>query len=102
MFEIFKIVWDVLVLRDAARKGQLNWRIWTIAICFVLFLYGTGLPVTLLYEKYPGYKPLFIATLALDGLAFVWFMIWGVRRYLRQLATDKSAGAGSALTCFER
>ncbi len=69
----------------------MNWRIWGIAISFVLFLYGTALPVALLYEKRPGYKPLFIATLALDGCVFVWFMIWGLRRYLRQLATDKSA-----------
>ncbi len=92
MFEILKILWDVFVLRDASRKGQMNWRIWAIAISFVLFLYGTALPVTLLYEKKPAYKPLFIATLALDGLVFVWFMTWGVRRYLRQLSASKSVG----------
>ena len=85
MFELFKLLWDFVVLRDAARRGQLNWRIWVIAIGFVLFLYGTGLPVILLYEKNPQYKPLFIATLVMDGLVFAWFMIWGVRRYLRQL-----------------
>jgi hypothetical protein len=90
VFEILKILWDVFVLRDAARKGQLNWRIWIIAISFVLFFYGTGLPVTLLYEKNPQYKTLFVATLVLDGLVFVCFMIWGVRRYLRQLAGGKS------------
>jgi hypothetical protein len=92
MFEILKILWDVFVLRDAVRKGQMNWRIWAIAISFVLFLYGTALPVTLLYEKKPEYKPLFIATLALDGLIFVWFMTWGVRRYLRQLSARKPVG----------
>jgi hypothetical protein len=87
MFELVKLVWDVFVLRDAARKGQLNWRVWFVAVAFVLFLYGTGLPVSLLYDKYPQYKPLFIAILALDATVFVWFMIWGVRRYLRQMAT---------------
>jgi type VI protein secretion system component VasK len=90
MFEIFKILWDLFVLRDAARKGQMNWRIWVIAISFVLFLYGTGLPVALLYQKNPNDKTLFIATLALDGLVFVWFMVWGIRRYLRQMASAKS------------
>jgi hypothetical protein len=89
MFELFKLLWDVVVLRDAARKGQLNWRIWVVAIAFVLFLYGTGLPVALLYDKYPQFESLFIATLVLDGLVFVWFMIWGVRRYRRQLAMGK-------------
>ncbi len=93
MFELFKLAWDVFVLRDAARKGQLNWQVWVIAIGFVLFLYGTGLPVALLYEKHPQYKPLFIGTLALDGLVFIWFMIWGVRRYLRQIAAGKSSAA---------
>lgn len=35
MFEILKLLWDVVVLRDAARKGQLNWRIWPVpsALC---------------------------------------------------------------------
>ncbi len=94
MFEICKIVWDLVVLRDAARKGQMNWRMWVIAISFVLFLYGTALPVLLLYEKDPGYKGLFMATLAVDGLVFVWFMIWSLRRYLRPTATDNSVGEG--------
>jgi hypothetical protein len=95
MFELFKLAWDFFVLRDAARKGQLNWQVWVIAIAFVLFLYGTGLPVALLYDKHPQYKSLFIATLALDGLVFIWFMIWGVRRYLRLMAAGKSTAAAS-------
>lgn len=90
MLELFKLFWDVAVLRDAARKGQLNWRIWAIAIAFVIFLYGTGLPVALFYDKYPRHEALFIATLVLDGLVVLWFMIWGARRYLRQSAARKS------------
>lgn len=96
MFEIFKLAWDVFVLRDAARKGQLNWKTWVIAIGFVLYLYGTALPVAILYDKHPQYKLLFVAVLVLDGLVFIGFMFWGVRRYLRQgarcgvTATDQS------------
>lgn len=77
------------------RKGQLNWRGWVVAVAFVLFLYGTGLPVAMLYDKHPQYKVLFIATLAVDGLVFAWFMIWGVRRYLRLKATERPAAAPS-------
>ena len=91
MFEMFKLLWDVLMLRDATRKGQLNWRVWVIAIGFVLFLYGTGLPVGMLYQNHRQYRNLFIATLVVDGLAFIWLTIWGVRRYLRQNAATKSS-----------
>ena len=54
MLELVKLVWDVFVLRDAARRGQLNWRVWVVAIAFVLILYGTGLPAAMLYDKHPN------------------------------------------------
>jgi len=84
MLDIFKIIWDLFVIRDATRKGQMGWRVWAIAIGFVIFLYGTGVPVSLLYEDHPQYKALFIAVLSLDVLAFVAVMVWGIRRYVRQ------------------
>jgi hypothetical protein len=96
MLELVKLVWDVFALRDAARKGQLNWRVWVVAFAFVLFLYGTGLPVAFLYDKHPQYKPLFMAILAVDGVVFVWFAIWGVRRYLRLKAAEKSCAVTSS------
>lgn len=82
MLELIKIVWDIFVIRDATRRGQMNWRMWAIAIGFVVFLYGTGLPATLLYEQHPQYKPLFISVMLLDASVFVWFMVWGIRRHL--------------------
>ena len=95
MFELMKLLWDIFVLRDARKKGQMGARMWFVAAGFVLFLYGTGLPVAVFYDKYPQYRPLFIGILALDVVAFVWFMIWGLRRYLRQLAAGKSGPAPS-------
>ncbi len=89
MFELVKIIWDVFVIRDATRRGQMNWRIWAVAIGFVLFLYGTGLPAVMLYQKNPQYKPVFIAAMVADGLAFVAFLIWGWRRYARQSSAGK-------------
>lgn len=90
MFEILKLIWDLVVLRDAARKGQLNWRIWPIAFGFVLLLYGTGIPAVLLYEKDPQYKPLLIAAVIFEGILFVCFMWWGWRWQSRQAAARKS------------
>ncbi len=58
---------------------------------FELIIYGTGVPAASLYEDHPQYKPVFIAALILDGLAFLWFMSWGIRRYLRQSAARKSS-----------
>ena len=36
MWEILKVIWDIFVLRDAARKGKLNWRKTGFAVCFVV------------------------------------------------------------------
>jgi heme A synthase len=89
MFELFKILWDVVVLRDATRKGQLNWRIWPMAFGLVLLLYGIGISAVLLYEKHPQYESLFIAALIFDAILFICFM-WWAWRWQRQAAARKS------------
>ena len=90
MFELFKLIWDVVVLRDVSRKGRYNWRIWPIGFGFVLVLYGTLLPAFLLYDKHPQYKPLFIATLIFDGIFFICFMVWAWRWQSRQGASRRN------------
>jgi len=92
MFEIIKLMWDVVVLRDAARKGQLQWRTWAVAIGFVLVLYGIGLPAALLYDAHPEYKPLFIAAMVLVAGA-VATLIWLVIRW--RLWAPKSRQPGN-------
>ena len=90
MIELLKLVWDVIVLRDSARKGLLNWRVFAFAVGFVLLLYGTGIPAVIDYQKHPSHKPLFIAALAFDLLLFVAFMIWGTRWWwLQRNAAEK-------------
>ena len=91
MFELCKLIWDVVVLRDVSRKGTYNWRIWPIGFGFVLVLYGTLLPAFLLYDKHPQYKPLFLATLIFDGIFFICFMVWAWRWQSRQAAARRSA-----------
>lgn len=89
MFELFKILWDVVVLRDAARKGQLNWRIWPVAFGFVLLEYCVGLATVTFYTNNPEYKPLFIAVMILMAISFVCFLWWAWRWQTRQAAARK-------------
>jgi cytochrome c biogenesis protein CcdA len=89
MLELLKLLFDGIVLRDSAKKGLLTWKVVLFAVGFVLLLYGTGLPATLLYQAHPQYKPLFIAALVFDGLMFILFMIFGTRWYFRARARLK-------------
>jgi hypothetical protein len=89
MFELFKIVWDVVVLRDAARKGQLTWRIWPIAFGFVFLEYCIGLSAVTLYDKHSQYKPVFIAAMVLVAANFIVFMWWAWHWQKRQAAARR-------------
>lgn len=93
MFEIFKLAWDVVVLRDAQRKGQLDWRVFAYGVGFAVFLYATLIPAFVFYDKHPQYKPLFIAVLAVDAIAFIAFMTWAIRWYLHTLAAQRGKAA---------
>lgn len=87
MFELFKLLWDVVVLRDAACKGQrMNWRIWVYGFGFVLVEYGIALPAVMLYEKHPQYKPVFILAMVVVIINFICCMWWAWRWRLRQAA----------------
>lgn len=79
MFELLKLVWDAIVLRDAARKGMLNGGVILFAVAFVLLLYGTGVPAVIDYQKHPSHKPLFVAAIVFDLVLFLTFMIFGTR-----------------------
>jgi hypothetical protein len=93
MLEFFKIVWDVFVLRDAARKGQLTGRVWLIAIGFVLVEYGIAMPAVILYNKDPRYEPLLVGAMVLVSVNLVCFLWWAWRRWLRQSAAQKAVVA---------
>lgn len=90
MFELFKIVWDIVVLRDAAQKGQLNWRIWPTAFAIVFVEYAIGLSAVLLYEKHPEYKSFFVTAMIFMGISFVGFMWWAWRWQSRLVAARKA------------
>lgn len=90
MLELLKLIVDGLVLRDSARKGILTWKVFLVGLCFPILLYGTALPALLLYQAHPQYKPLFIAALVFDAVAFILFMIFGTRWYFRAMARLKT------------
>jgi hypothetical protein len=90
MLEFLKLIVDAFVLRDSARKGLLTWKVVLFAVAFVLLLYGTGLPATLLYQAHPQYEPVFIAALIFDATLFILFIIFGTRWYFRKSAELKA------------
>ncbi len=91
MFELFKILIDAIVLRDGARKGIFNGRVFLAGAGFAVLEYAILLPAVVYYDKHPQAKPLFIAAMVLVAINFVIFMAWAVRWYLRQLAVRRAA-----------
>ena len=87
MFELCKLIWDFVVLRDAAKKGQLNWRVWVYGFGFVLVEYGIALPAVILYEKHPQYKPVFVGAMVLVLINFVGAMWLAIRWRSRQMSS---------------
>jgi hypothetical protein len=71
MFELFKLLWDFIVLRDAARKGKLKARVWVLAFAFLFVVYGIGLPIALFYVNHPTCFPLLVAAIILVAISFM-------------------------------
>ncbi|MGD1107911.1 MAG: hypothetical protein ABR865_12770, partial [Terracidiphilus sp.] len=96
MFELFKLFWDVVVIRDGARKGyKLTRGNVFMAVGFVVLLYATGVPAAVLYQNHPQYKWVLIAALVFDGLLFIAMFTWEIKWYMKQRA---ARAAGSAPT----
>ena len=90
MWELFKVAWDLGVLRDGIRKGQLGWRKLLFAIGFALLEYAIAVPAALLYAKDARYKPLFIAAMALVVVLLIAFFWIAMRWYLQSLAAQRA------------
>ena len=91
MLELVKIIWDLVMIRDASRRGLLNWRIWALSFAVVFTLYATAVPATLLWDKHPQYKPVFLGVVVFDGVGLVAFLIWAWRWQLRQREKKRAA-----------
>lgn len=96
MFELLKLIADFFVLRDSAQKGMLSWKVMLTGFAFAAFLFGTLLPAFLYYQNHPAAKPLFIAVLVIDAIAYVAMMILGWRWYAQGMARYNSRQAEAA------
>ena len=92
MIEFFQIIWDLFMLRRAARNGQLTAGVWVFAIGFVVLLYAIALPAVMLYQNHPQMKPLFIAAMVLDGIVFIVGMVWAWNLH-KKLAASRAGGS---------
>ena len=95
MFAVLKFIWELVVLRDASRKGLLTLRKWAFAIGFVLLLYGTGVPAAVLYSNHPEQKPIFVAAIIFDASLIIAFAVWALRTWIRKLHAGRIQGGGT-------
>ena len=89
MFELFQVVWDLFMVRRAAKSGQLTLRKAAIAIGLTVLLYALVIPAFVLYDKHPEYKPLFIVAVIL-GAADLIFLIYLGFHWQKQWAAQKA------------
>lgn len=94
MFELVKLAWDAVVLRDSAQKGEMTWKVWLAALGFLAVLYGIGLPAILLMDKYSNDKRILPAAGGLIGVVMViyfWLAIrWRLRLRRERLAAEQA------------
>jgi Na+/melibiose symporter-like transporter len=91
MFELFQIVWDLLMVRRSVRNGQLTLRKAAIAIGLTILLYVTVIPAAALYDKHPEYKPLFIAAVVFGAANFLFLIFLGFHWWQQWAAQQSQA-----------
>jgi membrane protease YdiL (CAAX protease family) len=89
------------MVRESVKKGELNLRVGAIAFLFVVLLCAIALPATVLWVNHPGYKPVFIAAMVLDGVLFVAFMVWAIKFRAKQKAVRVTQIATAARASAE-
>jgi hypothetical protein len=95
MFELLKLAWDAVVLRDSIRKGEMTAGAWAIALLFLLAVICIGLPTILYYDRHPdaSAQVMFEAAglLALVLMVYFWFGIrWRLRLNRERLEKQQS------------
>jgi len=89
MFKIFQIMWDLFMMRRAVRSGQLTLRKGLISFALVFLAYLILVPATVLWEKHPELKPLFVAAVVFCAMDFA-FLIGLCLYWWRQSAARQS------------
>jgi hypothetical protein len=93
VLELLKLITDLFVMRDSAQKGMLSWRGVLFGFGFAIFLFATGVPAANYYDRHAEARTLFLFVVGIDALAFILFMIFGTRWYLRGMARYRAEQA---------
>ena len=92
MGELFKVCWDIFTIRHYSRQGmKLSPGDYFVAIGTVIFLYATAVPAAVLYQNHPQYEWVLIATLAVDGMAFIALLVYEVKWWMKHRAAARAA-----------
>ena len=86
MFEIFKVIWDLFVIRRSVKNGQLTLRKTVIALGLTVLGYLILVPAAVLYDKHPEYKPLFVVAVVATALDFLFLVGLGLYWWRQGLA----------------
>ncbi len=95
MLELIKVIVDLFVLRDTAKRGMFSWKLTGMAFVVVISGYVIALSTEAYYEKHPGAKPLFVAVMISLVMGLAAFLWWGWRYQTRLAASREAALATS-------
>jgi len=96
MFELLKLVWDAIVLRDSIKNGEMTAGAWGGALLFLFVLLCIALPTIFYFDRHPDApaSALTYPALALAMLMIVYF--WLAIRWRLRLRRDRVKRDGSA------
>jgi hypothetical protein len=84
MFELIKLTWNLIVLRDSMRKGEMTAGVWGAALLCLLVIASIGIPTVLYYDRHPDASARVLieagVLLGLVLIAYFWLAIrWRLR-----------------------
>jgi hypothetical protein len=84
MFELIKLAWDAIVLRDSINKGEMSAGVWGAALLFLFALGCIAIPTILYFDRHPDAPAtaLIYPAIALALLMIVYFWLsirWRLR-----------------------
>ena len=90
MLELFKLIADFFVLRDLKQKGEYSGKAMLLGFGYVIFLFATVFPASLLAINHPRYTWVFFTAVAVNVIALVYVLILGLR-WQRRAKADLDA-----------
>jgi heme A synthase len=89
MADLLKLVWEVFVLADSIRKGEMTKGAWIGAGVFLLAIAGIGVPTVIYYNRHPDASAhVAIDAAVLLALVLIVYFLFAIRwrRSLRRQA----------------